>query len=250
MFAQSIQVPTQGYTYTTAFNPAESGILGWNGQPVITNAILQNELMGRINSIGSGDFFGITNQLPVHYAINNGLSLVQPTLGLGGLGYNNLAPWMLGYGMHPISALHAGQLGGYGLNATNQFGGTNYGFGGFGNHGIAGNGFGLIAVIDNDTEVVFELALPGVTAAQVDVNVVNGEIRVRLANGTSAARTTAGSRTSGSATSSRSMPAYSLPLPSFSDANKVTAKVVQGRLTITCPRTAEYVKNITRVKVS
>jgi|GEM_PF-3679709 len=250
MFAQAIQLPTQGYTCSTGFNPNEALNLCWNAQPVISSAILQNELLGRINSLGAGDFFGITNQYPGNCAVNSGLAvnhlhpgITTNGLGLGSFGLNGFSPVAAAYGVNPHNGLHAGLAAQSGFLPVNQFGGNS------GSYAHATSGCGLLGVIDNDTEIVFELALPGVSASHVDVCVVNSEIRVRLTNGSATTSKTAGSRATGSNTTTRT-PVCCLTLPCFCDASKVTAKVEQGRLTITCPRTAEYVKNITRVKVS
>lgn len=97
-----------------------------------------------------------------------------------------------------------------------------------------------VSMTDNDTEVCFECVCPGVVAENLDVCVVNNEIRVRLLSGSTKTKTTSGSK---------GALICCFALPNFCDASKCTAKVENGCLLITCPRTAEYIKNITRVKV-
>jgi HSP20 family molecular chaperone IbpA len=247
MFAQSIQYPTQNCTYATSFNPVGQGYrASWNGQPIVSSALLHNELLNKINSICAADFCGLNNQQSTPFAVNNGYGLQN------GLAYN----------VHPSILNHAFNFGPLGLNNVAPVQHLNaiqqlYGPQGFGAvQGLTdAQACGMISnvsVIDNDTEVCFECACPGLTAKNIDVCIVHNEIRVRLISGSHTTTTKAtGSRTTvGSASTGTCLPLCTLPLPSFCDANKCSARVEHGRLLITCPRTAEYVKNITRVKVS
>jgi len=220
MFSQSRQVPTSHYTYSANFIPNQtSGFAGWNTQQGIANVLLQNELLNRIQSICAADFY---NQAPVQYPVNAGLS------------YNYSSPF------------HTQSVGGHSLDQVSiaqallQMFAQPYG--GLNTFVAQANTCGPVSCIDSDTEVSFECDCPGLTASNLDICIVQNEIHIRLLTGTTP-------KTSSSRSSGRSVPLFNLPLPSFCDPSKCTAKVEHGRLVITCPRTADYVKNITRVKV-
>ncbi len=220
MFSQSRQVPTSNCTYSTSFIPRHtSGFAGWNPQQGIANVLLQNELLNRIQSICAADFY---NQRPVQYPVNAGLD------------YNHSSPF------------HTQAVGGHSIDqsplaqALLQMFAQPYG--GLNTPASQANTCGPVSCIDNDTEVCFECDCPGLTARDLDICIVQNEIHIRLVTGTTP-------KSNGNRASGRCVPLFNLPLPSFCDPSKCSAKVEHGRLAITCPRTADYVKNITRVKV-
>lgn len=230
MFTQALQIPNQVCNYAACGPYDAAGLKVWNAQPLISGSLLHNG----INTIGAGDFFGVHNQLPVHYAVNTGYgvpagfaghNIAQTQSVLGNFGSLSNRNWLLN------NSVYHGTY-----SANESLGGC---FESMGN---------LINFIDNDTEVCFECALPGLSSKDIDICVLNGEIRVRVISGIHGSSRTSNSRTT--STTAVRTPLCCMPLPSFCDAAKCTAKVEQGRLLITCPRTAEYVKNITRVKVS
>ena len=113
-------------------------------------------------------------------------------------------------------------------------------------------GLGQVSCIDNDSEIIFECAVPGISSSNIEVAVVQNQIRVRLipTSGQSRSTTTTTSNGSRQGTTNVGAPIYTLPVPTFCDVNKINARVENGRLLISVPRSGEYQKNITRVKVS
>lgn len=101
-------------------------------------------------------------------------------------------------------------------------------------------GISAISIVDNDTDLSYEFFVPGLTSANLDVSVVQNEIRVRMMH------------VKGTTTQDgKGTLICRLPVPNFVEISKITARVhTDGHVSITVPRGSEFTKLIKKVKVS
>lgn len=118
----------------------------------------------------------------------------------------------------------------------------------------ATNGFPAVNVSEDDDALVVEAELPGLDATDVEISVKNDELVVRGARtaaavedgeGRATRRVTWHRRERGSGPFERR-----LPLPVAIDAARVEARLVDGVLTVTCPKAAEAQPRKVEVRAS